>query len=259
MHVISNTGGVQNAARQFCLRRELRVSGALMAVFGALALLGGLAPPADLPLLCVGVVLFAAAITNIAMPSPVGIGLSGLAMGLVGLYNIVSTVLAAGSEGAGPSGAWPVIGAWQIVWGGQAIARFRRYPALTEPAPSDAEFAQAGEWVRALRKANVRQEADVIEVTNRKNPFDPKRARVRMMPAQVVVLVNYGQDVRVVPADRFAIRMSPTSVNARRSTVTLQAGDFTLEGVMPHDHVGRYQQWKQAVAPARPEPMAKAA
>ena len=98
---------------------------------GVLALFLGVTPPADPFAIGLGAFLSAIGLWNLTNPRPLGIALGGIALVFVGLYNIVGTILAAAGGGSA-AGVWPVIGFWQLVWGGQAFGRYRRFgPTVT--------------------------------------------------------------------------------------------------------------------------------
>ncbi len=238
----------QRTADFSVVAKGVKSSGIAATLFGVIALFLALLPPMSIALLVLGVVLSFAGIWNLTKPNPIGIVLTGVCLVLVGGYNIVSSILAAGSGSSGFVG-WPVLGVWQMVWGFQSFARYRRFANAFANPPADPARRQMDQMLDELRKANPKQHRDVVEFTAK--AFTPQHVKVRLMAEGALCLVNAGDDVHVLPRERFDLQLLKDApfgnVKARANL-----GGNVYEATMKREHFDRFSEWKSgAVSPLR--------
>jgi hypothetical protein len=243
MQTYREMAALQHAAEFDLVSRDVRITGIAAALFGALALLLGVMPPADPLVIGIGGMLALVGLWNLTNPQPLGIALGGIALVFVGLYNIVGTVLAA-SAGVGSAGVWPVIGFWQIVWGAQAFARYRRFANAFAVHPDPARRREARAMVDALRKANPKTSNDVLQFTG--GVFPPVAGRIRLADDGVLFLLLNGDDIRALSREEFSLEATGKP-SMGSVTVRMRAGDRTLKAQIPHRQWPRYEAWRMRV------------
>jgi hypothetical protein len=233
---------LQQAADQVVVRSSLRISGIAATIFGALALLAGVAQPVDVLLAVVGGALALVGLWNLTNPSAMGLALTAGALIMVGLYNVGSGFLEA-AAGAKPFVGWQVLGVWQVIWGIQGFGRFRRFQTAFSYQVSDEQRSRAKQMIGDLRKANPKTYPDVIDFTT--GGMSPKMVRARLMQDMAVLLIAGGDDVRIVPREEFDVD-APEAREGKPAKATVRAGGQTWKAVLPVVSLQRFRTWKQS-------------
>lgn len=256
MHTYRQMLALQHAAEFDLVSRDVRMTGVAATLFGVLALFLGVTPPADPFAIGLGAFLSGIGLWNLTNPRPLGIAFGGIALVFVGLYNILGTILVA-AGGGGAAGVWPVIGFWQLVWGGQAFGRYRRFAKAFDVHPDPVRRREAHEMVKSLRKAKAKEATDVLEFAG--GAFPPVAGRIRLADEGVLFLLGGGDDIRVLSRDEFNLESTGTP-SLGMVKAAMRAGDRTMNVQIPHRQWPRYEAWRAR----RPyvesnEPMRKAA
>jgi hypothetical protein len=241
---------LQQVADYRTVRKTLRTSGIGSIVFGSLALVGGVAPPFDPILTGLGLVLLGTGVWNTFAPRPTGILVDGIALLLVGLYNVGGGVLSAGHGSAGSS-LWVKLGIFQLVWGVQAFVRFRRFRDAFQDPPGDMEFTQLDGEVSSLWKANPKQATDVIEFTAAGFMYAAKW-KARLDDGFVLLATANGSEVRVVMKEAFEIEDRGKGLIGSSHNVAVRIAGKNRSGAIGLASLERYQQWKTGVVTPRP-------
>lgn len=242
MHTTWERTALQQAADQVVVRSSLKVSGIAATIFGALALLAGVMPPADMLLLGVGAALALVGLWNLTNPSPVGLALTAGALIMVGLYNVGSGFMDA-AAGAKPFVGWQVLGVWQVIWGIQGFGRWRRFQNAFAVTVSPDQRAHAKTMLDDLRKSSSKKSPDVIELAT--GGISPKAIRARLMQDMALLLIGGGDEARFVPRSEFDIE-APEAQPGKAAKVTVRMSGETLNGTMPAESYQRYRTWKQS-------------
>jgi len=252
MQPIRGLAALQRAAQQALVHRDLRVAGIAGSIFGVLALLAAVMPPADPVLFAVGAIITVAALWNLTNPHPTGIILAGISLMIVGGYNITSGMLAA-FAGRNPSVFWQVLGFWQIVWGAQRLPRYRRFAgAFDTPCPPE-ERKSAWAMIADLRRANTRKRDDVVQLDVL--GWMPMPLLIRLMPDGALCLVGADVDVRVVPREQISMQVMQEARFGRAYRVRMRLADRILVAIVRKDLHQRFEAWKGDAA-EMPEAMA---
>ncbi len=237
---------LQQVADHRTVRKTLRGSSIGSLVFGALALLGGIAPPFDPVLTAVGAVLLSTGIWNLLDPRPTGILLDGCALLVVGLYNVAGALfaLSQGQHGTADS-LFVKLGVFQIAWGAASFWRFRRFRDAFRDPPTEAESRQLDGMVNVLWKTKAKESVDVIEFVS--EGLHAKAWKARLSPTLAVLATDRGHEVVVAEKDQFDIedRGKVMLGSARKATFVVRGKRW--KGHLPADSLERFQQWKTGV------------
>jgi arabinogalactan oligomer/maltooligosaccharide transport system substrate-binding protein len=220
------------------LRKSLSGSGMWSIMWGALALIAGLAmieeSALNVVLAGIGVFLIGTGIAAWAAPNPVTLRLDATALLLVGLWNIIATL--AGGESS--EMVWIIGGVVQIGW---AIGRFARHGRFKEvqhvPLPL---IKHAAELVRDTQRANAGRDAGIVQFR-----AAGKLWKVRLLPDLAVAVAGNAQEVRFVEPDEFKLSGAPEATT-RWVQANIQLGRDTWTGPVFAASLAQYALWRQA-------------
>ncbi len=240
------THRLQQAADYRTVRKTLRASAIGSLVIGGITLLLAAVPPIDPVAALLGLVLVGTGSWNLARPRPTGILVDGATIGLVGIFNIASTIpaLQAG-EGSAGSTFWVKVGVFQLLWAGQAVWRYTRFRRAFDEIPADSELHQLDELVSALWKSKPKESADVIEF--KLSGFHETAWKGRLTDGFTLLACHGGREVKVAGRDEIEIadRGKVLLGSARRATFTIRGR--STKGTIPASSLERFQQWKTGV------------
>ena len=127
---------LQRVANYRQMHKRLRTSGIGSVFFGVIAIAIGVKmlrfSDLNLILVGIGVFLLIEGLWLIVRPAPIGVILDGIALILVGTWNIAVQILNAAAGHPG-QGFWPILGIFQILWG----ASLQSLLSVRKNAPSE--------------------------------------------------------------------------------------------------------------------------
>jgi hypothetical protein len=235
---------MQKIADYRTIRKSLKSAGIWSIVFGAVALVMGLMPPTEWILATLGLVLLGTGVWNIAAPRPVGVIADGVTLLMVGVYNLVFTVLAL-TQGGSSGSHWVMLGVLQLVWGGRRIASYRRFASAFDQQPSDAELNQLDALVDSVRKAKTKESQDVIEIAV--EGVHRQNWKAKLSGSEALFVEVAGHDVF------FGTRESVNAENRGKVMignavkVTIDVSGHVLKGTMSSDAWRTWEQWKTGI------------
>jgi hypothetical protein len=227
---------LQRAAEDEFVRGRMRSNGIAATIFGVLALFSGVMPPANLVLIALGALLSFCGLWNLVMVTPAGLLMSAISLLAVGGYNIVSAVTV-------PHGstAWPVIGALQLVWGYNAIGRWRRFRHTLSDDVPDTTRKRARVLLDALRRANPTQEPDVVVLTA--GGARAAAVRLRLAPEGALAVAIGVDDVVFATREQIAFEAKGEGGFPKGIKGTLRVADRTWTGTMNREGADRLTRW----------------
>ena len=229
---------LRQAVEEEVIRPQLRGSGIGATLFGVISLFGGVMPPRDPILIVLGAVLSFVGLWNLVMVTATGILMSAISLAMVGVYNVVGTLLAA-SGGGGSPGPWPVIGVFQILWAFQRFEMWKRFRnALTADVPAPLR-ERARTMIAELRRLDPKRNADVVMM--RTGTATPTLLKVRLTPEGALALALNRSDVAL--AARSEVVFEATKTGDKQTRGLLRIGERRWSGVMPNEHVARLNAW----------------
>jgi hypothetical protein len=187
----SADGQLRKALDYKSLQNHLRSAGIGSILFGIIAIFfGGTAmkgAPVNLVLVLLGVVLLLEGIWALLRPSAVGIIVDGFVLIALGAWNIFVTVYNISQTTSSGSGAFAVLGAWQVVWGIQSFRQYDRFAYLSCQTVSAAELKSADEKIAAIGNADLLSSPDLIEYKV-KTMFKEIIWRGKLLPGSLLLI-----------------------------------------------------------------------
>ncbi|HJQ85045.1 MAG TPA: hypothetical protein VKA21_13260, partial [Candidatus Binatia bacterium] len=218
---------LQAAADTWTLRAGLRFASIFTILWGGLAIVAGLIPPMQFDALGLGLILLAAGIWNRVRVAPSGIVIDAAAILLVGLYNIVVSILPVTEGTAAGFGFWARVGVFQIVMGIQMLGRYPAYRDATLLEVSDPDVASIGERIKALTKAKAKQTTDVVEFVS--TGFLPKAWKARLEPEGALFLTEGGRVVKVAGRGEVRLTIDGVEKPGKTNPAVLTVGASTMK------------------------------
>jgi hypothetical protein len=134
--------GAQSSDEFAELKKQLKGAGIGSVIFGLVAVGLGAAfhqeSAVNVVLAVIGVLLFAEGVWILVDPRPVGLVVDGIALWVIGIWNIVITIHNMSYGGHGT--VFGVLGVFQIIWGVNSIRRYGKFArTLAQPGESPVE------------------------------------------------------------------------------------------------------------------------
>jgi len=247
-HTVRELENAWEAAQQ---RKNLRSSGGWSILWGAFAILGGLASleqsGCNGVLVLIGLFLVGTGIAAWRKPSPGALQADAAAMLLVGLWNIAITL----TSGDSSQNFWAIAGVVQIVWAVQRFARHSKF-ARVQHIP-EALVTHVEALVGRIQRANVAATGDLIEFQAK-----GKRWKGQLAPEMVTLVAGNAQEVRFTPRAGFTLTAQEEAVPGKRLKASIRVKADTWTGRAPYQSLQRYEDW-QAGRLAPPEMVAQPA
>ena len=235
---------LQRAADFRTVRKTLRPAAFGSIVFGVIAVGLGIASLEDSPvnavLVLLGLGLLGEGIWILVQPTPVGMIVDGIALCLLGLWNLFVTFMNASSGGKGPSG-FAVLGVFQIILGIQSFRRYSRFAGAAGGTASAESIKRVDELVAGIEASSEKAAPDIIE-------FNAKGVAWKgRLTGDLGVLVAQGEQ-DVVLARKAEVTITPQEAPGSGKTfkAAFQFGPHNLTGSLSLESYQRYERWKSS-------------
>ena len=234
--------GLQATSDYRVITKSLRQSGGWSVAWGVLSMATGTLLFAANPLLAIlpvllGFFLCAEGLWLLVAPSPAGLIIDGIALMLLGLWNLALTALVATLGTSNPQPLWAILGVWQIWWGVQRARRYPRFAHVRMRPPDPEQLKHVDSVVRSIVKGNIKTEPDLIQF------LAGGLWRVRLCEDKVVLVHGAEQDVLFLGRDDLEITPQPNSTGTYRK-MTVRIGARTFTGTIEQNLLARYDEWK---------------
>ncbi|MBC7250129.1 MAG: zinc ribbon domain-containing protein [Anaerolineae bacterium] len=237
------------------LRNSLRSSGGWNIFWGIVAILTALATVeqsgCNAVLLLLGLFLIGAGIAAWRSPGPSTLQANGVALLLVGGWNIGISLLAL-SAGEPSQSFWIVLGGFQVIWAIQRFAQSSKFGRVQHVPEST--IARAESLVKQVQGARGGTAGDLITFRARS-----KNWKGQLAPEIVTLVAGNAQEVRFVPADEFALIAQGEVKPKKQVKVSVRVGTDTWTGKVPYESLQRYENWKSGLRTASEEEKAPTA
>lgn len=244
MRTPDRSARLQQLADYRTVRKTLKNSATVSLIIGAITLALAVVPPISIVSAALGVMLLATGAWNLARPRPTGILVDGASVIIVGLYNIVSTVLEAQS-GQGGSAIWVKMGIFQLIIGGQAFWRFAQFRDAFRIQVTDSEMQELDGMVSAMWKAKVKESQDVIEF--KVSGFHETPWKARLTDSLAILATLGGNEVRVATRAEFDIAENGKVLIGKSLKATFTVRGKAMKGTLSPESFERFQLWKTGV------------
>ncbi len=243
---------LHRVADRTVLKKSLRGRGTGSIIWGLIAIGLGLATIADDRingiLVVIGIFLTIEGIWVVAKPAPGGLIFDGIALLILGIWNLAITAMAMSSGGTPIFG---ILGLVQIAWGGQSFFKYAQFSKTWHPDPSTTTLQRLDQVVNYISEADMISDASLVAfVTSGQIEW---KGQLRETGA-IFVAKRGGKRSRNRPnADRDTIFAAKPDVAFRNDgeglapktlKVAFSIKDRKFSGVMPQEAFQRYEAWK---------------
>jgi hypothetical protein len=238
---------LQKVAEYRRAKRILRAAGIGGIIFGLLALVIGVPlleqNPINLILVLLGLVLLGEGIWNVALPTAEGVIVDGIALILVGLWNIFVSVLNV-AAGATEGAHWGVVALFQIGYGIYRFTMYGRFYQAFQERPPAEDVKRLDDIVAKVMRSTYKNSADIINFQTR-SFFKQQTWKGQLTGAAALFVDQLGHDVLIAPQDDVEFVKQGKVLIGRTLKVTFRIKDQTFNGLISPESFARYEQWKQ--------------
>jgi hypothetical protein len=243
---------LQRAADQHAVKGSLRGTGIGSIIFGILAVVVGLtalqASAMNLVLVVLGAVLAIEGTFVSLRPRPGGLIFDGLALILVGTWNIVITVID-NIQAAGPGNIfWGIMGGFQWIWGIQRILYYRRFAKVQMQEAADPLVVSWLEQTLAKIKAlSPKKDANAVEFLSTNFFGNWKWKGLLQYDGAVFMMITGGSEILIAPKESLTIEAKMPSKLKPKKLVnfTLQSGEHKVKGKITVEQILRLKAWQE--------------
>ncbi len=196
----------------------------------------------------IGAFLLVEGIWLIRAPSPRGMIVDGIALCILGVWNISVTFVWPTVVGAGRADWAAVLGVLQIIWGIQSFRRYRRFSGVPTQKPSEQTMKQADEIIQSVAKTKPSESKDIIQFQMTRGGFGWKSWRGKLSGDVGVFVTSSGDDAifaRRDEVDFISKGKVPISLPGKTLKVSARIGRGTFKAAMPPESMARYESWKE--------------
>jgi hypothetical protein len=229
------------------IQKMLRPAAIGSILFGIIAIVMGVQGAEDhslnIVLALIGALLFFEGIWCAAAPKPVGLVVDGIALIILGVWNILVTIsnISAGAEGM--SGFF-VLGVWQIIWGVQSIKRYKHYSYLTGVTISPESLQGLNNMAANIKETSVSGDENMMEFQI-KSLFKKTSLKGKLIEGMILLVGPKGEFFM----DEIAkIEIKPTKTRSTADLIkaSLNICDQTFLGEISQESMDRYHRWKSS-------------
>jgi hypothetical protein len=235
---------LEAAADYRAVRNGLRGAAIGSIIFGLIAIGMGAAfmseHAANVILLCIGVFLLVEGIWLIVAPSAKGLIIDGIALCVLGVWNIVVTIM---NMSAGAGHLWGIVlGILQLVWGFKSFGRYGRFASTASQKPDAEIIKQLDDIVKSVTKANLGESSNIIELKMENKPW-----RSELSGDTGIFVAVAGEEVIFARRNDVSFEgyetAAPGKDNSREISVLIRTMKF--EGKISPLSMERYKAWKK--------------
>jgi hypothetical protein len=239
---------LQRVSNYRLVRKTLRPAGIGSIVFGLIAIATGFggteANPINAVLGLIGLFLLLEGIWIVSAPKPGGMIVDGIALLILGLWNIIVTISNSASGGGGGSHFFAILGVWQIIWGCQSFGRYSRFSKLPMSKPSEATLKMINEIVKAITKAKSKDTPDLLEFLT-KAFISQQLWKGRLSQDSAVFVQGSGQDVVFSKKNQVQFDKQSKALIGKKIKAAFRLGERSMNGTISPEYFERYEAWKR--------------
>lgn len=255
MDIGRNIEELQKVADYRLVRKNFKWAAISSIIFGLIAMGTGFGyaeeSPLNVILGLIGTFLLAEGIWLIRTSNPKGMIIDGIALCILGVWNITVTI--AGGGGGGVGRFFFILGIWQIVSGVQSFRRYRRFSGVSPQKPSEQVMKQVDDIVKSVTKTKLSESEDIIEFQMGKKR-DLSAWKGKLTGDVGVFATSSGDDVLFARRNEVDFTSVGEVVPKKARKVSVQIGKRTFDGKISPESMERYESWKGAVTmPAKAE------
>jgi hypothetical protein len=242
----SHLDELQKASDYLMIKKQLRSAAWGSLIFGVIAMGIGTYSIADNPLngvlVLIGLFLLIEGTWLLKAPKPVGLIVDGIALLIVGVWNIAVTLLNL-SAGAKSGGFFPILAVIQIVMGFKSIRRYPRFVGVTSLASNQEILNKTQELINQVNKADEKTSKDII-VFQTKTFTQTLKWTARLADWMGIFSANGGKEVMFLPKDQVSIERKGKVLIGKTLKIGVKLGSKEMTAKMVPEHMERFDSWK---------------
>lgn len=216
-------------------------------IFGIIAIIIGMgggqdAHPINIILAFIGMALIVVGTWCAAAPNPLGLRVDGIALTILGVWNILVIILNL-SYGVKNMSWFILVGLWQITWGIHSIKRSKYYYYYLSGMTINQESLQElNNIANNINQASVKEDESMIEFRI-KTLFHNTLLKGKLLEGMILFVGPKGT-FYMDKISKIEIRPFKTISTAYPAKASLNICGHTLVGEIPRKLMDRYQRWK---------------
>ncbi len=226
------------------IQKILRPAGIGSLVFGLIAIFMGLQGAKDMPinslLALIGVMLFFEGAWCVIDPRPVGLVVDGIALIILGVWNIIITIVNL-SAGSSSLGGFVVLGIWQISWGIQGIKRYKQYSYLSATKITPESFQNFENMIEEIRLTPESGSDNIIEFQV-KRFFKAMTLKGKLIK-DLVLFVGPGKEFFMEKITDVKITLTKANQDISPLKASLSISGQVFPGEISQSSLDKYTRW----------------
>jgi MFS family permease len=214
-------------------------------IFGLIAIgLGGSMAgknPINAFLVVIGICLFIEGIWLLTSPGPKGFVVDGIALIILGFWNILVT-FANASSGGGRVGLFFMLGIWQIILGFQSFGRYKRFAYLAGEKPSKEDMEKLEQDLQGIMASSYGTSADIVEFKV-KTAFKKWNWKRKLMDDAALFVAGTKAIISARKDEvKLTLKGEPSGMQPHKGTLHL--GKQKIVGTISRESLDRLREWK---------------
>jgi hypothetical protein len=248
VELAGNLEELQKVSDYRSVRKTLRPAGIGSIIFGILALVMGVIlledNPLNIVLALIGLFLLIEGIWLTASPTPTGMILDGIALMVLGAWNVLVTIANA-AAGSGSTSTVAVLGIFQIWWGIQSFKRYGRFKNVSTDKLPEESVRYVDDLVKGIAKSKAAKEPDIIQFQI--SSGQPPVWKGRLLADAALCVSANGQEAVIARKNDVSITAEGKVLLGKNLKASFQFGDRIFKGSIAPEFFDRYQAWKTGV------------
>lgn len=244
MDIEQNIEELQKVADYRLVRKGFKWAAIGSIIFGLIAMGTGFGSiefsPLNAILGLIGTFLLVEGIWLIRTSNPKGMIVDGIALCILGIWNIIITFINA-AAGASGTTFFAVLGVFQIIWGIQSFRRYRRFSGVSPEKPSEQSLKQVEEIVKSVTKTKPSESENIIELQIGKKPW-----KGELTGGVGVFATVAGDNVIFARRDEVSFTSKGLVTAGKTQNVSIQIRKRTFDGKISPESMEHYESWKGA-------------
>jgi len=243
----ANQAELQSVSNYRLVRKTLKTAGVGSIVFGLIGMgigfVGMEENPVNAVLGLIGIFLLVEGIWVVSAPTPTGMIVDGIALLMLGVWNIFTTIANSASNGSDGPHFFAILGVWQIIWGFQSFGRYKRFSAMPMAKPSDATLKRIDELVKAITKAKATEQSDIVEFQTK--TFTAQQVwKGRLSDDAAVFVEGSGQDIVFASRPEVEFVKQGKVLIGKTLKAKFKLRDREFAGTIAPESMDRFEAWK---------------
>ena len=180
-------------------------------------------------------------------PTPIGLVLEGIALILLGIWNLLETVH--GLITRRQMGVMGFIGAVQVFVGVQSIREFPGFRKVRRSTPPDV-IREVENLINGIRKANAKSCDDIIEIQSTSFLAGSTKWKARLAGPCAICITGKKDKVLILAEDEVLLERTGKVLLGKTLRIEGRLGADAVKGTMSPEHFERFEAWKVQEAQA---------